>query len=127
MSQLTAEMNENSIETIRNQIMKKTSDRPYFSNGKIVTNVVTDMDHQPYSRWFRGVYYYPDPVIMEREAGFRQIEDQCYSVMVPPHAPDEDRLCFEPACSTVFPCNPKKYSKNDENERFSKLCIVQYR
>ena len=127
MSRLTAEMNERSIETIRKQISKKTSDRPYFSSGNIVSNVVTDMDHQPYSRWFRGVYNYPDPVIMEREAGFRQIEDQCYTVSVPPHAPEEHHLCFEPACSTVFPCNPEKYDNRSNMDRFNKLCIVQYR
>jgi hypothetical protein len=80
---LTARLNEHSIEFIRSQIQKKLNG-PYFSTNSATTNVVTDMDHHPYSRWFRGVYYFPNPIIMEREAGWRPRRDSCYEIVEPP-------------------------------------------
>jgi len=128
MSVYTAERNTVSIETIREQINRKTSATPYLANGRTVSHVITDMDHHPYSRWFRGVYYYPDPVIMEREAGFRPIENGCYSANVRRSASPEPKYCFEPPCNTIFPCNPRSFAdKTALERRVDRECLVQYR
>lgn len=131
MNDLTARLNEQSIESVRKEISKKTSHRPYFANSQTVDNSVTDMDHHPYTRWFRGVYYYPDPIIMEREAGWRVRQDQCYSLNIP-YTPESDpQHCYEIPCSTTLPCYPKyltKYADNDAlNVMINHTCISQYR
>ncbi len=124
----TAKRNEESIETIRSQIKRKTSQYPYMSNGQNVSHVITDMDHHPYTRWFRGVPEYPDPVIMEREAGFRPMENNCYDVNPPVRYEIEASYCFEPPCNTIFPCDPKSFSdKMQQERRINNECIVQYR
>lgn len=127
MSDLTARINEHSIEYIRSQIAKRNS-VPYFASNKAVTNVVTDMDHHPYTRWFRGVYYYPDPIIMEREAGWRPRKDSCYSVNSPPVIEENPSHCFESACSTIFPCIPSQSRYADRivaDTVINKSCIVK--
>lgn len=131
MSDLTPKINQQSIESVRQQIAMKTSNRPYFANGDTVDNVITDMDHHPYSRWFRGVYYYPDPVIMEREAGWRPRQDACYQVIAPSQPAEDPHHCFEVPCTTTLPCYPKystKYADKDAlDSMINTACIQQYR
>ena len=120
---LTARLNERSINSVQAQIARKISDQPYLANNKSILNSVTDMDHHPYTRFFRGVYYHPEPVIFEREAGYRAIHNSCYSTVMP-FTPDKDpEHCYQPACSTVFPCyNAEPDTENEINT--SKFCIV---
>lgn len=131
MSELTPYINQNNIESVREEIKKKIGWRPYLANNLSVTHSITDHDHHPYSRWYRGVYYYPDPIVAEREAGWRPMQQQCYT---PNHIPMPDPVpehCFQAACSTIFPCYPKylaKYAdKNSLDIMINKACIVQYR
>jgi hypothetical protein len=120
-----------SIENVRENIERKNSSYPYFSNGKEIQNSVTDMDHHPYKRWFRGVYYYPDPVIIEREAGWRPLDNNCYKVISPSIQPGDPKHCYEGPCTTTYPCYPEylaKYSDKDQLDvMLNKSCIVQYR
>lgn len=131
MSDLTAKLNQHSVESVREQIAKKISSRPYFANADTVDNMITDMDHQPYTRWFRGVYYYPDPIIMEREAGWRPIRNSCYGLVMPPQENPEPQHCFEAPCTTTFPCYPKYLTKYADKEALDVMinnaCIPQYR
>jgi hypothetical protein len=46
---------------------------PYESLANDVTHVVTDVDHFPYTRFYRGVYNNVHPQIWMREAGFKRI------------------------------------------------------
>jgi hypothetical protein len=122
---LTARTNGNSIESLRRSIARKISPNPYLANNNSVRNVITDMDHQPYQRFFRGVYYYPDPIIFEREAGYRAIEKGCYTSVSENIADEKPDHCFELPCSTILPCRTNGKEKIDtiiNNE-----CIVQYR
>jgi hypothetical protein len=128
MSQLTADLNQQSIEYIRSQIARKTSEIPYFASGKTVTNVITDFDHHPYTRFYRGVYYYDSPIVIEREAGYRKLENSCYNVIREHVIEEPPKMAFESACSTIFPANPDRYEdKRMHDSRFSDSCIVQYR
>lgn len=122
---LTAKTNGNSIEFLRRSIARKISSNPYLANNNSVRNVTTDMDHQPYQRFFRGVYYYPDPIIFEREAGYRVIEKACYT-SVSENTPDEQPdHCFELPCSTILPC--RNNAKDKIDTIINNECIVQYR
>jgi hypothetical protein len=99
---LTPLMNQFNIENVRAMIAKKKGVNPFLSSNKI--NAITDMDHVPYNRFFRGIPQSNFPVVMEREAGWRKREDGCYKVIKPnePHTvPD---LCFQAPCSTTYPC-----------------------
>jgi hypothetical protein len=119
---LTASLNERSIESVRAAISKKIGSRPYFANNNTIRNSITDMDHQPYTRFFRGVYYYPEPIIFEREAGYRSMNSQCYDIIAPRRQEEETpEHCFEVACSTILPC--RKSEKTSSN----KDCIPEYR
>lgn len=97
-------------EIVRKEIKEKThSHQSYYATNDTVKNVVTDFDNFPYIRFYRGVYGYPDPVIMEREAGFRKIKNlsgpQDYGVFGDER--NDPRFCWENACSTTLPCRPK--------------------
>lgn len=131
MSSLTPELNSESINKVREEIFKKTSNRPYFANSKTINSSITDMDHHPYTRWFRGVYYYPEPVIMEREAGFRPIKNSCYEVNIPYIRDEDPNHCYEAPCSTTFPCYPKYLAKYSDkialDAMINTACIPQYR
>jgi hypothetical protein len=120
---ISSQITTNNIQNIRMQISQKNKNTPYMSSGSVVENVITDMDHMPYSRFFRGVYYFPEPIIMEREAGYREVENSCYSVNRP-YTKDYYSGCFQPACTTTFPC----YHKPDIEERkINESCVIQYR
>jgi len=124
MSNLTTDMNEMSISSVRESIAKKIGQNPYMANNKTVINTVTDMDHHPYNRWYRGVYYYPDPIIMEREAGWRPQRENCYNLNIPPEPTEDPNYCYQTPCSTIHPCFGEK---NDLSEKINNMCIVQYR
>lgn len=130
MNNSTPQLNSNSIHTVRGEINKKIT-RPFFANSNTVREVVTDMDHHPYTRWFRGVYYYPDPVIMEREAGWRPLENNCYNINIPKIEEKEPHHCFEVPCTTTLPCYPQyltKYADRDALDvMINNACVVGYR
>jgi hypothetical protein len=127
----TGKTTQNSIDFVRQEISRKNSSIPYLANNIAVTNVVTDYDHWPYNRWYRGVYYYPEPIVAEREAGWRPIHNSCYSVNIPPEPEPQPHNCFEVACSTTLPCYPEYLSKETDksalNVMINKACIAQYR
>lgn len=131
MDNLTPIQNTENINYIRRQIERKTSSNPYLANNNTILKTVTDMDHHPYTRWYRGVYYYPDPIVMEREAGYRKLENQCYAVNPPPITEKQPSHCFEAACSIQYPCYPEYLQKFADKEALdimlNKACIVEYR
>ncbi len=63
--------NEDSGQILKQMISQKNSYTPYFVNGKDIKMMITDMDHFPYRRFFRGIYNDPKPVIHSRYAGYR--------------------------------------------------------
>jgi hypothetical protein len=93
---------------IMEQIAKKRDlSKPYMSTEKTQSLVLTDFDHFPYTRWWRGNIDSSRPIVAEREAGWRPRQDACYQNM--PNRPEPLPLvdwCFETPCSTVFPCHP---------------------
>ena len=131
MSDLTAKLNQHSIESIRREINKKTSSMPYFANSETIENTITDMDHHPYTRWFRGVYYSEEPIIIEREAGWRPIRNSCYALVMPVEETSDPQHCFEAPHTTTFPCHLKYSSRHADKEALdstiNSTCMTQHR
>jgi hypothetical protein len=107
----------NNINSVRYQIgLKMNYNVPYYATQKATGAVVTDMDHFPYKRYFRGVYDQQMPIVMEREAGFRERRDRCYTQnSLPVHIPAN--YCWEYPCSSVPSCNAKKDDKSGDCKR----------
>lgn len=127
---ITPQITEKSIEYLRRQIERKING-PYLANNNTVKRVMTDMDHHPYTRWFRGVSYYHNPIVMEREAGWRPLHNNCYNMVIPVEKPQEPNHCYSPACSTIFPCfrkNSGRFSDHEIRDNYiNNQCVVQYR
>ena len=124
-------INDTNISDVRKQISLKESSIPYWANDNSVRNTITDYDNFPYNRWFRGDYKSSNPIVAEREAGYRIRKDKCYKVIQPETPDDYPDHCFEVPCSTVYPCYPKYMSKvadrNALNLIINKSNILQYR
>ena len=129
---LTEQINISNVENVRRQIYAKQGCVPVYGTSTNVKSINTDMDNFPYQRFYRGQYDSSVPIVFEREAGARIVNNECYNAdtkcdigtVSPNH-------CFEAACSVVFPCTPEnlsKYSDRDAlNVQLNKRCIVQYR
>ena len=72
-----------------------------------------------------------EPVIAEREAGWRKRQDSCYKVNAPPIRDNYPNHCFQSACSTIYPCYPEYMTKYADKEAMdlllNKSCVTQYR
>lgn len=123
--------NQRNVEAVRAQIDRKLKSKPYYANEMSVTETVTDIDHFPYTRFFRGVAPYPDPIIFEREAGWRLRRDNCYRLSKHVSDTPKPNNCWETACSTVYPCYPQnvlKFSDRDAlNVMLNNASTIQYR
>ena len=119
-------INSKNIENIRSQIIQKKGFKPYFANVDTTSAVLTDYDNFPYNRWWRGIPEHYEPIVAEREAGWRRINNDCYRPKKD-YTPDNNRgniYCWQPAASTVYPCKPNVPNTNMLN---SERCIVEYR
>ena len=129
----TPEINDLNIHSVRSQIARKQQSCPSFATEGDSRTVLTDYDSFPYPRWYRGDYTSSEPVVAEREAGWRKRADSCYRVNIPVSTtpPPYPNHCFESACSTVYPCYPKYMSKWADRDALNLMlnngCLVQYR
>ena len=132
--ELTSMLNENNVENIRHQIHQKNQSSPFFATSVDVVHTITDYDTFPYPRYYRGVVGVTQPIVAEREAGWRKRHDSCYDVREPMKRnirPVKPNNCFQSACSTVYPCYPEYMTKYSDKEAMdlilNKTCIAQYR
>ena len=104
----------------------KNSPNVYYATQKDTRQVITDFDHFPYQRWYRGVHTSPYPVIIEREAGYRQQEQSCYKEKIITKS-EYPKHCFEGPASVVYPCYPdylRKYADKAEMEiMLNRVCV----
>ena len=101
------------VNIIRDQIEAKVGRQPFFASQNAASLKVTDMDTFPYPRFYRGIYQLEEPVVLEREAGWRPRYDACYT---PTRVVKEESpiYCWQAPCSTVFPCRAPKGSAAKE-------------
>lgn len=125
----------NNIDFVRKQIELKNSPTVYYATSNDVEKVVTDFDHFPYTRFYRGQVDSHQPVVIEREAGWRPVQNSCYSyhgcsTTCRLRAP-YPRHCFEAPCSTVYPCYPSYLDKETDrdaiNVQLNRTFITQHR
>jgi len=130
-SAATPIINDLNIENIRSQIRQKNSTTPFFATSSNVLQTITDHDTFPYPRYYRGIAGLSEPIIAEREAGWRQRNDTCYQVNAPKAPNNYPNHCFQSACSTVYPCYPEymtKYADKEAMDLFlNRTCLVEYR
>ena len=116
MADLTSIINRHNVNSVREQIKRKQGSRPFLPTVKDVAQTITDYDTFPYPRWYRGVPEASDPIVAEREAGWRTRHDSCYRVQGPFQPSKYPDHCYEAACSIVYPCRPKFFRKYADRE-----------
>ena len=88
---------------IRQQIRHKISPYPYFPPTPLIFDVKTDVNSQPYHRFFRGRPGSNEAIVWEREAGYARIQSEV-TVPRPAEMVGGKGMCFQIPCSTVLPC-----------------------
>ena len=96
----------NNYSIIRNEILKKNSDEPYFVKNTIYA-INTDYDVFPYPRWYKSKY----DDIAEREAGWIPKKLNVQKPKKPKQQHKNSNMCFQTPCSVIYPC----YNPDSEN------------
>ena len=125
-------INKRNINNLQDRINMKKGPDHYFSTIQTNTNVLTDYDTFPYTRYFRGVAESTVPIVAEREAGWRPRNEDCYNsyyIRAEKQKKHHDivtpRNYFQPACSTMY---PRYVSETDIGEiRLNENCVISYR
>ena len=108
------------IENIKRQIfIKNNGSNPYFATTLNNKNVITEYDHFPFTRYWKGKPLADNVYVDGREAGFRIRDDKCYkgcnvSEVVKPN------VCFQFSYNKP-PCDPEIQNNLASN------CIISYR
>ena len=88
---------------IKQQIQIKNSCAyPYQSFANDVKHVLTDMDHFPYTRFYRGQYNDAQPHIYGREAGYHPLQNSEY-IHHNTYAVQKHESPTQVPCTTVLP------------------------
>ncbi len=110
------------VHFVRQQIGHKLNyNTPYYATADTVGHSETDMDHFPYKRFFRGEYSDRNPIVLDREAGYRKRIDACYRDLSITE-PSYHEFCWQYPCSMLFPCNappPKPQQCRTCNNEFN--------
>ena len=104
--------------------LKNQYQTPYYATRSTVGSCITDFDDFPYRRFWRGEAANPHPVIIEREAGYRFVERNCYTTH-PVYTVEYPQHRFEGPCSTVYPSVPDKRFADHEamNVMLNRACV----
>lgn len=129
MNNFSDQITNNNINFVRQQINKKQSSQHFeLATYDMVKKSTTDFDHYPYTRFYRGIYYKQNPMFIEREAGFRKRHDDCYEPTIHYDTIPPSNLCYESACSVVYPCYPaylRKYSDKEQMDvMLNRTCVI---
>lgn len=127
MSQeLTQSITDKNIAIVRGLIKRSQQSAPLYVTGDIPSSVITDYDTFPYPRWFRGVYDNSNPIVAEREAGYRILQSESYTDSKKKNETEAVlEHVFQTACTTIKPSfvlDPDSH----EGTKLNKTCIVQY-
>ncbi len=111
------------ILNVKEQIEKKKGFNPYIPTTEQSTQVLTDYDVFPYTRYFKGIPTFSEPIVAEREAGFMIKNNKFITIQKSDPYPNH---CFQSSCSTVRPCKPKP-AMDELHEVFHSSNILQFR
>ena len=132
MYRVLDDITKSNIDEVRYRIaLKMNSNFPYYATKECTRSVITDMDHFPYRRFYRGEYHSIDPIILEREAGYRQRQDRKYIQLVESTVVRPE-YCWQYPCTSIKPCKPEPKNKGGEVKEKEKevkekeKCITNY-
>lgn len=127
----SSDITKTNVSNIRYQITRKNKLDPYLATIKESKEVITDFDTFPYPRWYRGLPEYDNPIIAEREAGWRINTTDCYKKNIEKIPIDYPTHCFQAPCSYVHPCYLSFETKYNNREKMdtllNQICTIQYR
>jgi hypothetical protein len=103
------------IERIRKEIFLKNSNNPYYVNQTIYS-IRNEYDQFPYPKWYKGVAESDKPIIADREAGWIP---KRHKEIVKKEKDIPVEMCFQSACSTIYPC----YSQDNSYLYLNKACV----
>lgn len=115
---LTDSVNNPLRENIYHKIFGPYSSRTVHEN---IHSVFTDMDHFPYTRFFRGQYDSDIPRVFDREAGVVVHNNMEYVTTNLKNTSFKPNWCFETACSTRIPCRPEYLEKISDKKEMEPL------
>ena len=110
-------MSTHNADIIRQQILHKMAPYPYFPPTSQIFDVRTDVDSQPYHRFFRGRPESHDAIVWEREAGYARIRSQTTTPSTT-SVVGGDGMCFQIPCSTVLPCRSTRQKPFQANGNY---------
>ena len=112
------------IENVQTQIKLKNnyfeSGTPYFATTTNNKNVLTEYDHFPFTRYWKGVPLSDYNFVDGREAGWRNRRDDCYKYCTLARPVEKPDLCYQYIYYQP-PCKPSPNEINGGN------CIVNFR
>ena len=115
-------INQNNMDIIRFQIAKKNDySRPYYATREIAESCITDFDEFPYKRFFRGDYTKTTPTVIEREAGWRPLNNNCYT-FEQESKPCNAGFCWQYPCSTTHPCTADQALLKKQVDQGIEIC-----
>jgi hypothetical protein len=112
-------MEDNNKEHLENEIRRKNSTSPYYTNYSYY-NIHSDHDEFPYRKSFKSVVKSDKATVDNRDAGWMPrkynknpnvYKDKSLSSI----------LCFQNPCSTVYPC----YNQDNSYYMSNKVCITK--
>lgn len=98
--------------------LKRQSGRPFYATKELAASTLSPFDHFPYKYFWRGTYKESNPIVIEREAGYRPRRDKCYKRLGTPQSCTH-ASCWNFPCSTVY---PPKQAKRKQIEFGQELC-----
>jgi hypothetical protein len=114
-------LHQRNIQNIKNQIfIKNNSQNTYYATTMNNKNVITEYDHFPYTRFWKGIPKSSHNYVDSREAGWNRREDKCYKgcgvsqEMFPP------QVCFQYTYAPQF-CEAPLTGNQGGN------CVLSYR
>jgi hypothetical protein len=103
------------IERIKNEIFLKNSNNPYYVNQTIYS-VRNEYDQFPYPHWYKGKADSEKPIISDREAGWIP---KRHKEPIKKEKEEPLEMCFQSACSTIYPC----YAQDNSYLYLNKACV----
>lgn len=89
---------------IQKLIKQKQSSEPFFSTEQDASHTVLEVDHFPYTKFFKGDYTSDQPTVMNREAGVSFQKKESNTKIKKPPMEVKPNHCFHYPCTTVRPC-----------------------
>ena len=92
------------MSTLEEQILLKANpDSKFRASNESILPSKTDHDHFPYTRYYRGEYKNPNPMVTTNKAGWNNLRNDCYKCTEYMVSKPND-TCFQLSCNTTLPC-----------------------